>query len=218
VDVVSAASWHDDGVSVEIQFSSDPANRRVQFIQLFTVVWMALEAAVSLLAAWFAHSPALLAFGGDSLIELLSGCVVLWRFTARSAPAHAEQRAARIAGALLFALAAYVAVLSVLSLLGYHEPKPSLLGICVLVAAAVIMPWLAWEKRRLSALTGSGALRADAAESSLCGYLAFIALGGLLVNFVWNIGRADSLAALAIVPFILREAREAMRGKPCACA
>jgi hypothetical protein len=159
----------------------------------------------------------LLAFGGDSLIELLSASVVLWRFTAPSAHERTEQRAAQIAGVLLLLLAAYVAVISALTFLGYREPKPSLLGICVLVAAAAIMPWLASEKRKLSAATGSAALRADAAESSVCGYLALIALAGLLVNLIWNIGRADSIAALATIPFIVYEARESLRGKACAC-
>jgi divalent metal cation (Fe/Co/Zn/Cd) transporter len=195
-----------------------PASRRIQFLQLFTIVWMTCEAGASLLAAWLAHSPSLLAFGGDSLIELLSASVVLWRFSTRADSEQAERRAARIAGVLLFFLAAYVVLISVLVLLDYGAPKPSLLGICVLIAAAVIMPLLAREKRKLSASTGSAALRADAAESSLCGYLALIALAGLVVNFVWKEGRADSLAALAIVPFIIHEAREAIRGKSCSCA
>lgn len=198
--------------------SLHPASRRIQFLQLFTIAWMACEALASLAAAWIAHSPALLAFGGDSLIELLSASVVLWRFATPAATEHAEQRAARIAGVLLFLLAAYVTLISALALLGYSAPKPSPFGICVLVAAAVVMPWLAREKRRLSAATGSAALRADAAESSLCGYLALIALAGLVMNYFWNVGRADSLAALAIVPFILYEAREAIRGKPCSSA
>ncbi len=98
------------------------------------------------------RSPALLAFGGDSAIELFSAVVVLWRFRARAAHENAERRAARVAGALLFALAAYVAITSVASLLGYSEPKPTILGIAILVAAAVVMPWLAKEKRRLSEL------------------------------------------------------------------
>ena len=193
-------------------------SRRIRFLELFTIVWMTCEAGASLLAAWLAHSPSLLAFGGDSLIELLSASVVLWRFTARAASEQAERHAARIAGVLLFFLAAYVVLISVLALIGYGAPKPSLFGICVLVAAAIVMPLLAREKRKLSASTGSAALRADAAQSGLCGYLALIALGGLAINFVWRTGFADSLAALAIVPFIIREAREAMSGKPCACA
>jgi divalent metal cation (Fe/Co/Zn/Cd) transporter len=80
---------------------------------------------------------------------------------------------------LLFALAAFVAITSVASLLGYNEPKPTFLGIAILIAAAVVMPWLANEKRRLSGATGSAALRADAAQSALCAYLSLIALAGL---------------------------------------
>jgi divalent metal cation (Fe/Co/Zn/Cd) transporter len=209
--------WHDEGVIAELHAPVHEAGRRVRFLQVFTLAWMTGEAAASLLAAWMARSPALLAFGGDSLIELLSAAVVLWRFTTPTASEQAERRAARIAGVLLLLLAAYVALVAVLALLGYHQPQPSLFGICVLIAAAAVMPWLGWEKRKLSASTGSSALRADAAESSLCAYLALIALAGLLVNYFWKVGRADSIAALAIIPFIVYEAREALRGKACDC-
>jgi hypothetical protein len=137
-------------------------------VQAVTIAWMTVEAAVSLFAAWRASSPALLAFGGDRAIELLSAVVVGWRFLPNAAHEHMERRAARAAGALLFALAAYVVTASVMALLGYSEPRPTYLGISILVAAAAIMPWLAKEKRRLSAATGSAALRADAAESALC--------------------------------------------------
>ena len=190
--------------------------RRIQRIQAITIIWMTVEAAVSLFAAWRARSPALLAFGGDSAIELFSAVVVLLRFRA-AAHRYAERRAARVAGALLFALAAYVAVSSALSLLGYSEPKPALLGIAILVAAAAVMPWLAKEKRRLSAATGSAALRADAAQSALCAYLSFIALVGLAVNAIWHIAWADPVAALLIIPLVLRESWQAIRGKPCGC-
>ena len=190
--------------------------RRIQRIQAITIIWMTVEAAVSLFAAWRARSPALLAFGGDSAIELFSAVVVLLRFRA-AAHRYAERRAARVAGALLFALAAYVAVSSALSLLGYSEPKPTLLGIAILVAAAAVMPWLAKEKRRLSAATGSAALRADAAQSALCAYLSFIALVGLAVNAIWHIAWADPVAALLIIPLVLRESWQAIRGKPCGC-
>lgn len=191
--------------------------RRVQKIQAITIVWMSAEAAVSLFAAWRARSPAMLAFGGDSAIELLSAVVVLWRFHANSAQEHAERRAARIAGVLLFALAACVVAASVMGLLGYSEPKPTFLGIAVLIFAAAFMPLLAREKRQLSAQTGSAALRADAAESALCGYLSLVALLGVLVNAIRHMPWADSVAALAIVPLVLWEGREALRGKPCAC-
>jgi divalent metal cation (Fe/Co/Zn/Cd) transporter len=143
---------------------------------------------------------------------------VLWRFRANSAQENAERRAARIAGVLLFVLAACVVASSVAALLGYSEPKPTFLGIAILIVAAVCMPLLAREKRRLSALTGSAALRADAAESAICGYLSLIALAGLVVNAFWHVPWADSVAALAIVPVVLWEGRGAMRGKPCACS
>jgi divalent metal cation (Fe/Co/Zn/Cd) transporter len=200
-----------------LQMASPDAIRRIRRLQTITIGWMSVEAAVSLLAAWQGRSPALLAFGGDSTIELLSAVVVLWRFRATSAHGDAERQAARRAGALLFALAAFVAVTSITSLLGYSEPKPTFLGLAILVAAAVIMPWLAKEKRRLSATTGSAALRADAAQSALCAYLWLIALAGLAVNAIWRVKWADPIAALAILPLIVWEGREAMSGKTCGC-
>jgi hypothetical protein len=150
-----------------LETSTPDAMRRIRDLQTVTIAWMSVEAAVSLFAAWRARSPALLAFGGDSAIEFFSAVVVLWRFRESAAHEDVEKRAARVAGGLLFALAAYVTITSVASLLGYSEPKPTLLGIAILVAAATIMPWLAKEKRRLSGVTGSAALRADAAQSAL---------------------------------------------------
>jgi len=149
--------------------------------------------------------------------QLFSAIVVLWRFRANPRHEHAEKRAARVAGALLFALAAFVAVTSLTSLLGYSEPKPTLLGIAILVAAAVVMRWLAKEKRRLSGATGSAALRADAAQSALCAYLSLIALAGLAINAIWHVKWADPVAALVVLPLIVWEGREAMRGKACGC-
>ena len=118
-------------------------------------------------------------------------------------------------GGLLFVLAAFVALASILTLLGHVEPRPSFIGIVVLILAATVMPWLAQEKRQLSAATTSAALRADAAESAVCGYLALIALAGLAVNAIWRVSWADPVAALVLLPLILREGLEAMKGKPC---
>jgi divalent metal cation (Fe/Co/Zn/Cd) transporter len=176
---------------------------------------MSVEAVVSLGAAWIARSPALLGFGGDSGVELLSAAVVLWRFYSPSRGDHAEQRAARIAGGLLFVLAAFVALAFVLALLGHVEAHSSPIGIVVLILAAGVMPWLAKQKRQLSAATASAALRADAAESAICGYLALIALAGLVVNAIWRLSWADPVAALVLLPLILREGWEAMKGNPC---
>ena len=205
------------GMASSIQLATPDAIRRIQRVQAITIAWMSVEAVVSFFAACRARSPALLAFGGDSAIELFSAVVVLWRFRATAAHGDAERRAARVAGALLFALAAYVAITSVASLLGYSEPKPTLLGIAILVAAAVAMPWLAKEKRRLSGATGSAALRADAAQSALCAYLSLIALAGLAINAIWHVKWADPVAALVVLPLMVWEGREAMRGKTCDC-
>ena len=107
---------------------------------------MSVEAAASLAAAFNVHSPALLAFGGDSTIELISAVLVLWRFRGHEISETTKRRVNRVAGALLFLLAAYVAVVSALSLLGHREPKPSYLGIAMLVVAAITMSILAHER------------------------------------------------------------------------
>ena len=176
---------------------------------------MSIEACVALVTSWEARSPALLTFGGDSLIELLSAAVVLWSF--RLNPRHAlpEKRAARIAGTLLFVLAGVVVLASILALLGFRQPKPTFFGMALLLAAAFIMPWLAMRKRRLAEATASASLKADAAESALCGYMAWIALGGLLVNAIWRKPWADPVAAVVLIPIILREGWEAIKGRAC---
>src|SRR6266852_3853392 len=188
-------------------------SRKVVQLQVITLIWMSAEAVVSLGTAWTSHSPALFAFGGDSLIELLSAAVVFWRFRFTLG----EARAARIAGGLLFALAGLVVLTSALNLLGVREAQRSLVGIGILLAAAVVMPWLASRKRHLAAVTSSAALRADAAQSALCSYMAWIALAGLLVNAIWGISWADPVAALALTPLILREAWIAVHSSKLGC-
>jgi divalent metal cation (Fe/Co/Zn/Cd) transporter len=188
---------------------------RIRRIQAITIAWMSAEAVVSLSAAWMAHSPALLAFGADSAIELLSEVVVYWRFRSKWSGEQTEQVAARITGGLLFVLAASVALVAALALLGHGEVRPSLLGIAVLSVAAVVMPLLAQQKRQLSALTASAALRADAAESALCGYLSIIALAGLVANAFWGITWADPVAALCLIPLVIRDGWQALKGRPC---
>ena len=188
-------------------------SRRIVRIQIITLFWMSVEAVVSISTAWHAHSPALLGFGGDSLIELLSAAVVFWRFRF-----HVDEaRAARIAGALLFVLAGLVVLTSVFNFLGYHEARRTLIGIGILLAAAVAMPLLASRKQKLAVVTSSAALKADAAESALCGYMAWIALAGLAVNAIWGKSWADPVAALALTPLILREGLDAIRSQRVCC-
>jgi divalent metal cation (Fe/Co/Zn/Cd) transporter len=176
---------------------------------------MTAETVVALASAWQARSPALLGFGGDSFIELLSAAVVLWRFRDAHTDERTEKRTAQVGGILLLALAVFVIIASTAALLGYSEARTSPVGIVLLLVAAIVMPWLAAEKRHLAARTGSGALRADAAESALCGYMAWIALAGLIVNAGWGNHWADPLAALCLTPIIVREGWEAMQGKTC---
>jgi len=213
--VAPLTQMHNGSVSAQPNTFPLETTRRIIRIQVLTFLWMTVEAVVSLGAAWTARSPALLAFGGDSAVELLSAAVVLWRFYSPSPGDHAERQAARIAGGLLFVLAAFVASASVLTLLGHLEARSSPIGIVVLILAAVVMPWLAKQKRELSAATGSAALRADATESAVCGYLALIALAGLVVTAIWGVSWADPVAALALLPLIAREGWEAMKGKSC---
>ena len=179
---------------------------------------MTVEAIVALGAAWTARSPVLLGFGGDSAIELFSAIIVLWRFRSKSDSADAQKLAARVAGGLLFVVAAFVIVSSGLSLLGYREPQPSFAGIILLIVAAIGMPWLASQKRKLATQVASPALKADATESALCGYLSLIAFVGLLANLIFHAPWADPIAALALVPLIAREGWQAIHAsRHCCC-
>jgi hypothetical protein len=139
---------HSLNMSAERPTVSPEVLRRVLWIQTLTLIWMSLEAVVSLGAAWMAQSSALLTFGGDSAVELLSAVVVLRRFSAPSHEEHVEEQAGRITGGLLFVLAAFVLTSSVLTLLGHVEARPSRVGIALLVLAAIIMPWPAAQKWR----------------------------------------------------------------------
>jgi divalent metal cation (Fe/Co/Zn/Cd) transporter len=183
---------------------------RVVRLQVLTIGWMTVEAIIALGSAWTARSSALLGFGGDSAIELFSAIIVLWRFHSKSDSSVAEKLTARLAGGLLFFIAAFVIASSGLSLLGYRKPQPSFVGIILLIVAAIGMPWLASQKRNLAAQVASASLRADATESALCGYLSLIALAGLLANAFFHAPWADPIAALALVPIIAKEAWRAV--------
>lgn len=205
-----------DQMSIAAAAPAPELLRRAARLQVLTIVWMSVEAIVASTAAWTARSPALLGFSGDSAIELFSAIIVLWRFRSKSDLAVAEQLAARVAGSLLFVVAAFVIVSSGLSLLGYREAQPSIIGILVLIVAAIGMPWLASQKRKLATQVASAALRADATESAVCGYLSLIALAGLLANLIFHAPWADPIAALALVSLIAREGWEAIHSsRPC---
>ena len=157
----------------------------------------------------------MLAFGSDSLVELISATVVLLQFLPRFPVS--EKRASRVASALLFALATVVAVIAIFALASRLRPETSHLGIGITVAALFVMPILAWMKRREARRTSNPALAADAIQSATCAYLAVITLVGLAVNAAFHIACFDSAAAIAALPLLLREAQRAWRGDECGC-
>lgn len=191
-----------------------PPTRRIRQLQTLTLAWMTLEAGVALAAAWRAHSVVLAAFGADSVIELLSAAVVL---VALASPA-CTLLAGRVAGVLLLALAAVVALTASLGLAGAASPRSSPLGTALLLATAGVMPWLGRTKRQLARQTGNVALAADAVQSSTCAYLAWIALAGLSLNIAFAWSWADPVAALVLTPLIAAEGWKAVRSaSPCTC-
>lgn len=189
--------------------------KAVLWLQGITLAWMIVECGVALYAANAAHSVALLAFGADSFVELLSAGVVL--FSVIPSFPLTKDRAARMAGILLYALAVVVACMAVISLVRGAQPETSCSGIAITIAALVVMPVLAWFKRRVGRATGNRALAADAVQSATCAYLAAITLSGLAINGLFHIRWIDSAAALAVLPILVIEARNAMRGESCCC-
>jgi divalent metal cation (Fe/Co/Zn/Cd) transporter len=191
------------------------ATQPILRLQAITIAWMLAESGVALASAWKAHSPALLAFGADSLVELMSATVVLLQFATPMRIGTA--RAAKIAGILLFALAGTVVIASVAALVGHVESEKSPMGIAITILALLAMPLLARAKRKAASASGNRALAADAMQSATCAYLAAITLAGLAVNAAFQIAWFDPAAALAAVPVICIEARKALRGDPCGC-
>jgi divalent metal cation (Fe/Co/Zn/Cd) transporter len=185
---------------------------RLQFI---TLAWMVVELGVSAYSAFTAHSPAMLAFGSDSLVETLSAATVLsqWLPGIRLS----DRRAARASAVLLFVLAAVVVAITVGSYTFHVEPEKTWTGIGITATALIAMPVLARLKRREAARTGNTALAADAVQSATCASIAGVTLVGLALRATLGIAWFDPLAALAAVPFLLKEGREAWRGNTCTC-
>jgi len=187
----------------------------VFWLQGITLAWMTVECSLSLWAAASARSPALLAFGSDGIVELLSATVVLLQFLPRFP--LSERNAHRAASVLLFTLAGVVTVTAVLALVRGLHPEASVLGIATTIAALIVMPILAWLKRREAVRIGNAALAVDAVQSATCAYLAAITLAGLALNALFRMPWFDSAAALVAVPFLITEGREAWRGNSCGC-
>jgi divalent metal cation (Fe/Co/Zn/Cd) transporter len=193
--------------------TSGEISRQIMRLQVVTLIWMVVECALALFSAWRARSPVLLAFGADSLIELLSALVVLLQFLPRLALSRA--RATRLAGMLLFLLAAFIIMSSALELWQHRRPDTSWIGIGVTIAALAIMPPLSSAKRKAGKTARNTALTADAVQSATCAYLAGITLAGLLLNAVLHVRWIDPAAALVAVPVICLEGKKALRGEDC---
>jgi len=202
------------GVTSELLPVERPALlRRGAGLEVFTVGYNVLEGLIAIVAGLLAGSVALTGFGVDSLIEVTSGVLLWWRLRAElgSAPLGpaVEERAARGAGLLLLLLAAYILADSTRHLLTAARPEASAIGMALTALSLVVMPLLARAKLRTAAALDSRALRADAHETIVCAWLSATTLTGLALNALLGWWWADPVAALAMLPLIVREGLEA---------
>jgi cation diffusion facilitator family transporter len=182
-------------------------------LEYFTVGWNTLEGAIALTAGILAGSIALVGFGLDSYIEVASGAVLIWRLRKHEDEEEeekAEKRAILLVGVTFLALALYVSYESIKKLIVQEPPAESLIGILLAIVSLIVMPLLAWQKRKVAAQIQSRALAADALETLVCSYLSLTLLVGLGLNAWLGWWWADPLAALVMVFFLVREGWEAI--------
>jgi len=189
--------------------------RRIRWIVAATITYNLIEAVVAIAAGAAASSAALVAFGLDSTIEVLSAAAVAWQFTRRE-PERWEKGTLRVIAVAFFALAAYVIASSVLALAGRVEVEHSPLGLAITALSVVIMPFLSLAERRAGRELGSATAIADSAQTLICTYLSAAVLVGLALNSLFGWWWADALAGLVIAVFAIREGLEAWRGDACA--
>ena len=189
--------------------------RRVRWIVAATISYNVVEAIVAITAGSLASSGALIAFGLDSTIEVLSAAAVAWQFTRRD-PERWEKPTLRVIAVAFFALAAYVIATSLLALLTRAEAEHSPLGIMITALSIVVMPFLSLAERRAGRELGSATAVADSKQTLICAYLSAAVLVGLLLNSLFGWWWADALAGLVIAGFAIREGVEAWRGDACA--
>jgi len=194
--------------------------RRGLRLEYVTIAYNLLEGAGSLVAGWFAGSTTLVGFGLDSLLEVTSGTALVWRLSGdHIAERQARERIAlRIVGVCFIALAAYVAFESATSLLFQKTAEACPWGIAIAIGSVVTMPILARGKRGVASGIASASLDADARQTELCSYLSAILLAGLGLNAAFGWWWADPVAGLVMVPIILKEGVEALRGRSCGCS
>lgn len=188
--------------------------RRIRIIVGITIAWNLVEGIVALIAGGVASSAALIGFGLDSFVEVLSAAAVAWQFAAPD-PERREKTALRVISVAFFALAAYVSVDAALSLAGVREAEHSAVGIALAALSLAVMPFLSWAERRAGRELGSASAVADSKQTLLCAYLSAAVLVGLVANAVLGWAWADAAAALVIAALAVREGVEAWRGDAC---
>lgn len=194
--------------------------RRGLRLEYLTLGWNSLEALIAISAGLIAGSIALVGFGFDSVVECVSGAVLVWRLRTDSdihRREQVEQVALRLVGVSFLLLAGYVAYEAVENLLKHQAPEHSLPGIILAAASLMVMPLLARAKRRVAQSLNSGAMHADSRQTDLCAYLSAILLAGLVFNATLGWWWADPVAALIMVPIVVKEGADALRGKNCGC-
>ncbi|HEV7580449.1 MAG TPA: cation transporter [Mycobacterium sp.] len=189
-------------------------SRRVRLLVSATITYNILEAVVAISAGAVASSSALIGFGLDSLIEVSSAAAVYWQFSG-SDPEARERATLRIIAVSFFALAGYVTVESVRSLLGGETAGSSTAGIVLATVSLVVMPLLSYAQRRAGRELGSASAVADSNQTLLCTYLSGVLLVGLLLNLLFGWSWADPVVALVIAAVAVKEGRTAWRGEHC---
>jgi divalent metal cation (Fe/Co/Zn/Cd) transporter len=192
--------------------------RRGNYLEILTIAWAIFESAVALISSERSGSISLAGFGLDSLIEVVSGVALMWRMS-HEMDAHrrhqAEHISLRIAGWCLLGLAAYVAGEAIFNLVLHRIQETSWTGIAITTAAVIFMPLLSRAKRSVGKALDSAAMMTDARQTDFCMYQAAIVLFGLVVHALFGITWTDSVAALVMVPFLLRAGILSLKGEAC---
>ncbi|WP_081747460.1 cation transporter [Arthrobacter sp. Br18] len=191
-------------------------SRRIRLFVAATITYNVIEAVIAISAGTIASSSALIGFGLDSIVEVLSAAAVAWQFAGRD-PETREKTALRFIAFSFFVLAAFVTFDAVRTLLGATEPQHSLVGIVLAAVSLAVMPFLSWAQRRAGRELGSRSAVADSKQTLLCTYLSGVLLVGLLLNSTLGWSWADPIAALIIAAVAIKEGREAWKGDSC-CA
>lgn len=195
--------------------------RRGKLLEVGTIAYNSLEGLIAVTAGLAAGSIALVGFGFDSAIEVMSGSVLLWRLSIdgdATRRKRVEVQSLRIVGWCFVVLASYVFSDAGASLLRREAPDESFTGIVLAAVSLIVMPLLVRAKRRVAKALSSNAMYADARQTELCTYLSAILLAGLLLNAVFGWWWADPIAALVMVPIIAKDGVDAIRGKDCCSA